>query len=62
MSLDKLSACFFTHVSQVFIGVEPLKWFQLEAGAIAQWLRTLAALTEDLGLIPSGYEIAHNFL
>jgi hypothetical protein len=32
------------------------------AGEVAQWLRALAALSEDLGLISSTYMAAHNCL
>ena len=29
-------------------------------GEMAQWLRTLAALAEDLSSVPSTYMVAHN--
>jgi hypothetical protein len=29
---------------------------------MAQWLRTLAALTEDLGLVPSAHMVVYNHL
>jgi hypothetical protein len=32
------------------------------AGELAQWLRVLVALEEDLGLIPSTYVVTHNCL
>jgi hypothetical protein len=31
-----------------------------EAGEMAKWLETLAALAEDLGLIPSTHMEVHN--
>jgi hypothetical protein len=34
----------------------------LEAGEIAEWLRILAALPEDLSSIPSTYRAVHNYL
>jgi hypothetical protein len=33
-----------------------------KAGEMAQWSRALAALAEDLGLVPSTHMMAHNCL
>ena len=33
----------------------------LGAGEMAQWLRALTVLPEDLGLIPSTHKAAHNY-
>ena len=35
---------------------------QERTGEVTQWLRALAALPEDPGLIPSTHITAHNFL
>jgi hypothetical protein len=38
------------------------KYIRLGAGEMAQWLRALAALSEDLDSIPSSHMAAHNCL
>ena len=41
----------------------PTIWEEYEAGAreLAQWLRVLAALAEDPGLVPSTHMLAHSY-
>ena len=46
--------------SRVYI--TDLTSFNLGAGEMAQWLRTLVALAEDLGLVSSIYMAAHSCL
>ena len=39
-----------------------LEMLRIRAGKMAQWLRALAALSEDLSSAPSTHMVAHNSL
>lgn len=58
--VEILGECFSFIEELVYIFIYYLKVDM--AGEVAQWLEALAALLEDLALIPSVYIIAHNFL
>jgi hypothetical protein len=38
------------------------KMWRDEPGEVAQWLRALVALAEDLGSVPSTHMVVHNYL
>lgn len=56
--VEILGECFSFIEELVYIFIYYLKVDM--AGEVAQWLEALAALSEDLGSIPSIYVAAHN--
>jgi hypothetical protein len=49
-------------ISQCFKEQQPSWWFTSQAREMVPPLRALAALPENLGLIPSIHVVAHNYL